>query len=118
MKPRFIDASLAGISIRDNEHGGCGPIRFSRLLTSSSFESRVDFVDHTILPAGSTIGRHQHIGNEEFYFVARGSPIIRVDDEEIRAVRGTVAIVRSGQSHELINDTDEDVEILVVQIPL
>lgn len=118
MKLWFVDGSRSGISVRMNEHDGCGPIRFSRLLSSSSFESRVDFVDHTIIPPGSTIGRHEHIGNEEFYFVARGAPLIRVDDQEVRAARGTVAIVRSGQSHELVNDTDEDVEILVVQIPL
>src|SRR5688500_14530906 len=93
----------------ENDHGGSGPILFRRLLASPDFAAAIDFVDFTIIPAGTVIGRHEHIGNEEIYFIAAGSPLIQVDGEERRLERGSIAVVHSGQCHQLVNDTDSSV---------
>jgi quercetin dioxygenase-like cupin family protein len=98
------------------EHGGSGPILFRRLLESTAFEAPVDFVDYTIIPPGTVIGRHQHVGNEEMYFVLAGRPLVTVESDAQRLATGSLSVVRNGQSHELINDTTEDVTILVVQV--
>jgi mannose-6-phosphate isomerase-like protein (cupin superfamily) len=103
---------------RSVEHGGCGEILFRRLATSREFQSGIDFIDLTRIPPGSCIGAHQHTGNEEIYFIAEGSPLVRVNGAEARLSRGSVSIVRHQEWHELINDTNEDVEILVVQVAL
>ena len=99
-----------------HDHGGVGEIHFRRLWTEQDFQAPIDFVDFTVIPPQSTIGRHAHRGNEEAYFVASGSPLVRIDDDVRRLSRGDIAVVRSGQSHELINDTPNDVEILVIQV--
>jgi mannose-6-phosphate isomerase-like protein (cupin superfamily) len=99
-----------------NDHGGHGPILFQRVLESSDFRSKIDFVDCTVIPPGSTIGRHEHHGNEEIYFIVSGTPLMRVSGQEARLQKGTLSIVRHGEWHELINDTNHDVEILVVQV--
>lgn len=101
---------------RSGEHGGCGTITFRRLLDTNSFQAPIDFVDFTIVPPGSSIGRHAHHGNEELYFVAAGTPLMRVSGRQHRVSPGTVAVVPNGGWHELINDTSENVEILVVQV--
>jgi oxalate decarboxylase/phosphoglucose isomerase-like protein (cupin superfamily) len=101
---------------RSAEHGGCGTILFRRLLDASAFAAPVDFVDFTIVPPGSSIGRHTHHGNEELYFVVSGTPLMRVSGTERRISSGTVAVVRNDGWHELINDTSGNVEILVVQV--
>jgi len=103
---------------RSGEHGGVGPIAFRRLLQADDFESKIDFIDTTIIPPQSTIGRHQHVGSEELYYIVRGTPRVCVEREERRLQQGDIAVVRSGQSHELINDTDSDVHIFVVQVSL
>ena len=100
----------------ERNHGGTGPIEFRRLLTQSDFETPIDFVDYTIIPPGSTIGVHEHNGNEEIYFVVSGKPRINVDGQERRVERGSIAVVRSGQMHRLVNDTDENVAIFVIQV--
>jgi quercetin dioxygenase-like cupin family protein len=41
---------------------------------------------------------------------------VRVDGFERRLQRGDVAVVRSGQWHELVNDTSSSVEIFVIQV--
>jgi mannose-6-phosphate isomerase-like protein (cupin superfamily) len=101
-----------------NDHGGIGCILFQRVLAGTDFQSAIDFVDYTVIPPGSTIGRHEHHGNEEIYFIASGSPLMRVDGEEARLQIGNLSVVRNGEWHELINDTDCDVEILVIQVGL
>lgn len=120
--PAHLQSFVAGIEStpirRSGEHGGVGSITFRRLLACDQFSSNVEFVDYTIVPPGSTIGRHMHDGNEELYYIASGSPLVNVNGEERRLQPHDVAVVRSGQWHELINDTADDVEIFVVQVRL
>ena len=113
---KFVPSSDVAPIRRVAEHGGSGPIMFRRLIDSGEFDTNVDFLDLTVIPAGSTIGRHEHHGNEELYFIVNGDPLVRVDGAERRLHRTDVAIVRSGGSHELINDSGRDVEIFVVQV--
>jgi mannose-6-phosphate isomerase-like protein (cupin superfamily) len=117
MKP-FSDVSEMPAIKREREHGGEGDIWFRRLLSSEEFQSKIDFVDFTIIPPGSSIGRHAHLANEEVYFVSSGSPVVKVQGEERRLTEGSVAVVRSGQCHELLNDTPQNVTIFVVQVSL
>ncbi|MDQ2839735.1 MAG: cupin domain-containing protein [Acidobacteriota bacterium] len=117
MKKFAFENSAFGAE-RRNEHGGTGAILFQRVLGGAEFQSPVDFIDYTHVLPGSAIGRHEHHGNEEVYFVASGNPLVRVDGEEARLQPGGFAIVRDGEWHELVNDTAEDVEILVIQIAI
>ncbi|HYK53047.1 MAG TPA: cupin domain-containing protein [Candidatus Eremiobacteraceae bacterium] len=103
---------------REREHDGFGPIVFRRMLSSDSFETNIDFVDVTTIPPGSVIGRHQHRGNEELYYIAAGDPLVRVDGDERRLHRGAIAVVHSEGWHELVNDTEQPVEIFVIQVHL
>jgi len=112
----FISPYEAPSAQRQEDHGGIGSITFRRLMTSADFLTKIDFVDFTLIGPGSTIGNHQHVGNEELYLVLSGTPLVRVNGEERRLTRSDIAVVRSGESHELINDSPDEVEILVVQV--
>jgi mannose-6-phosphate isomerase-like protein (cupin superfamily) len=111
----FTNVDLLPMEIREAEHSGSGPIGSRRLMDKEQFNSSFDFADFTIVPPGSSIGRHYHHGNEELYFVTGGEPRITVNGTVIRGKPGTLTIVRSGEWHELVNDTGADVTIFVVQ---
>jgi mannose-6-phosphate isomerase-like protein (cupin superfamily) len=113
---KFVTSNEVAPIHRAGEHGGSGPIVFRRLMASAEFETNIDFLDLTVIPPGSTIGRHEHSGNEELYFIVEGAPLMRVDGNERRLGPSDVTVVRSGGWHELINDTQDDVEIFVVQV--
>ncbi len=112
----FVDGDRA--IERREEHGGTGTILFQRILDGFEFQSAVDFIDYTHVLPGSSIGRHEHHGNEEIYFVAAGTPLMRVNGEERRLRRGSFAVVHDGEWHELLNDTSWNVEVLVIQVGL
>jgi mannose-6-phosphate isomerase-like protein (cupin superfamily) len=116
LQPSFVFVSDVEPILRSNEHGGSGPITFRRLLESEAFNAPVDFVDFTIVPPGSTIGRHHHSGSEEMYFITSGNPLMRVNGEEKRLTSGCVTVVHNNGWHELVNDTDSNVELLVIQV--
>jgi len=111
----FIDASQVPAQAREAEHGGTGPIAFRRLMQESQFASSIDFVYFTVIPAGSSIGKHLHQGSEELYFVISGAPLINVNGSERRVEPGSLSVVRSGEWHSLTNDSASSVTILVVQ---
>lgn len=112
----FVSLEDVRSQMVNGNHGGAGAIEFRRLLEQSEFEAPIDFVDYTIIPPGSAIGSHEHTGNEEIYFVVAGKPRIRIGTCERRLQRGSIAVVRSGQTHQLINDTDEPATIFVIQV--
>jgi oxalate decarboxylase/phosphoglucose isomerase-like protein (cupin superfamily) len=117
-RPNFADIDETAPIHRSGEHAGVGPILFRRIFSGSDFDAPIDFVDFTIIPAGSSIGSHRHHGNEELYFIVSGNPLITAQGETRRCNAGTLSIVRDGGWHELINDTDSEVRILVVQVHL
>jgi mannose-6-phosphate isomerase-like protein (cupin superfamily) len=112
----FVSIEEVNPQTLKGNHGGMGPIEFRRLLAQSDFETHIDFVDYTVIPPGSTIGLHEHNGNEEIYFIVTGKPRISVNGQERRLERGSIAVVRSGQTHQLVNDTNENVAIFVIQV--
>jgi mannose-6-phosphate isomerase-like protein (cupin superfamily) len=112
----FVSTLEVAPITREKEHGGIGPIEFRRMLSCDDFVTNIDFVDFTIIPPGSTIGRHTHDKNEELYFISAGSPLVRVDGGQRRANVGTIVVVRSGEWHELVNDTDQAASIFVIQV--
>jgi mannose-6-phosphate isomerase-like protein (cupin superfamily) len=114
--PAFVRSADVPATTRTGDHGGVGSISFRRLLDAAAFASAIDFVDVSVIPPGSAIGRHDHLQNEEVYFVFSGSPKVTIDGDTRRLSRGDISIVRSGQWHELVNDTAEPVEIFVVQV--
>src|SRR6266542_1483307 len=62
-------------------HGGDGTARYRSALDPSVFQSNWSYVDHLLLPAGATEGRHRHPGIEEVYYVLAGDGEARVNSE-------------------------------------
>lgn len=114
----FVTAEETGVEVLLGDHGGVGTLEFRRLMVAEEFSSAIEFVDYTLIPPGSTIGLHQHSGNEELYLIVSGVAVVTVEQEKRQLTRGSIGIVRSGQSHELKNDGESPVAMFVVQVSL
>lgn len=107
-------------------HGGEGTIKVRQLLGaepklpgvpgfSKDFESCMSFMHETTLPPGTSIGLHEHKGNEELYFVIEGRGEMTVDDETQIMEPGDVCLTKSGSSHALRNMKATDLKIIVLE---
>ncbi len=101
-----------------NAHQGKGAILFRRLWAKESFLTHWEFIDHCVLPPGTSIGYHQHNGIEEVYYLMSGSGRMTVNDVTTDVKAGDAIPCTLHDSHGLYNNSDKDVEILVIAVSI
>ena len=109
-----------------NCHDGVGTIFVRQLLGiepklpgvpgfPDDFNSTLRFMHETTLPVGTSIGLHDHVGNEELYFVLEGKGEMTVDGKTAIMEPGDVCLTKSGSKHTFRNIGDTDLKIIVLE---
>jgi mannose-6-phosphate isomerase-like protein (cupin superfamily) len=108
----FLTAKLEDLA---NCHDGEGVLKHISLYGSSDFKTKLEFLNYTILPSGTTIGIHQHGDNEELYIVLEGNGVMTVDGESRDVCAGDVIVNKPFGSHGIINNSNQDLKLLVFE---
>jgi len=101
---------------RQNSHGGSGKVGLYEIWEAADFNSSIDFIDRVVVPPASTIGFHRHGDNEEMYILLQGSGRMTIEHQEFAVSKGDMILNTAGGRHGLVNDSDEDIDILVIQV--
>ncbi len=99
-------------------NGGKDTVFYRRALGPGAFASNWAFVDHLLVPAGSTVGRHFHSGVDEVCFVIKGKGKVRVNDEWADIAYGDAVPVKAGEIHSLESTDTDPLEMIVYGIAL
>lgn len=104
-------------------HGGDGTIQVRQVLGDlpgsglpgfpKDFETPVNFVHIVTLPAGSSIGYHEHANNEEIYYVIKGQATMVCDGETMLMKEGSIFLIKKGSGHAFENRSDQEVVAFV-----
>jgi len=94
-------------------HRGKGTLGFRRLWANDSFKTPWYFVDHCLLPPGTSIGYHQHGDIEEIYYIVKGSGLSTVNGRTFAVKAGDAIPCRLMDSHGIYNNSNGELEILV-----
>ncbi|AEE96996.1 cupin domain-containing protein [Mahella australiensis] len=70
-----------------------------------------------LLKPGETLGKHYHNHVEETFYFMKGIPVINVNDVEYHVKEGDAFRVEPGDTHDIINDTDESVKLVFIKYP-
>jgi oxalate decarboxylase/phosphoglucose isomerase-like protein (cupin superfamily) len=73
------------------------------------------FVHLTTIPKGSSVGKHYHKGNEEFYLVIKGKGEMIINDGTYIVETGSIGLVKDGAAHGMKNIGDDDLVMVVVE---
>lgn len=69
------------------------------------------------VPAGAKEKRHVHSAACQFFFILSGSAVIEIDGERVGLAAGQGVEVPPGVPHQFMNESQEDVNFLVVSHP-
>ena len=102
--------------IQHSAHGGIGSVELYEIWAKSDFVSNCDFIDRQIIPSQSTVGYHKHGNNEEMYIILEGSGTMTIDNQEVKVKKGDMIKNKPFGEHGLINDSDSDIDLLIIQL--
>jgi mannose-6-phosphate isomerase-like protein (cupin superfamily) len=96
--------------------GGEGTAQYRRALEPTVFRTNWSYVDHLVLPPGSSEGRNRHIGVEEVYYVMSGNGEVEVNGETAAIHNGDAVPVRLREVHSFRNNGAADLELMIIGI--
>lgn len=99
----------------ETSHDGVGSVDVQHVFEGDDFRGGWDHALRVVMPAGTSIGVHEHGQNEEMYIILGGSGLMTTDGEQQRVGVGDMILNRPGGAHGLVNDTDSEIELLIIQ---
>ena len=97
-----------------NRFGGKGEIELYPVLNEEDLMGKGEVMLRMVLPPGSSIGYHQHLGNFEVYYILSGEGIFQDQEEEKPIQAGEAGLIRPGQYHGLVNTGSRDMVVVAL----
>lgn len=96
----------------ENARGGRGPIVSKDIFLGDDFGSSISHLIFVTIPRGSSVGFHEHSGDEEIYFILEGHGRVRDDDKEYDVGPYDTVLTNSGHRHGIENTGHQDLKLL------
>jgi len=98
-----------------NSHGGEGTIEIQKVFRREDLKGVWDFALRVIMPPNSSMGLHRHTDEEEMYIMLKGQGIMTIDGKKQPVVEGDMILNRPFGEHGLLNNSDKELELLIIQ---
>jgi len=103
------------LTIRHEIRGGKGDAYMYSVMDADEMMGHATMFSRIVLPVGSSIGWHQHVGNMEPYYILKGTGLFTEPDGSKTPVKaGDVCLIACGESHAIENTGDEPLEFMAI----
>ncbi len=94
--------------------GGKGVMYRDKLLLGDRLGGTTTTVSRIVLEPGTSLGYHQHVGDNEMYYILEGNARYTENDIEYNLVPGDMAFCEEGSFHGIVNSGDEIMSFMAV----
>jgi len=111
----IVDRASMKKEVRPEMRGGAGEVHITHLADGGSIINGRLLAELT-LPAGASIGEHEHNGETEYYIILEGEGLVIDNGQDMPVKAGEVVVTGDGSSHSILNTGTTDLKMIAVII--
>jgi quercetin dioxygenase-like cupin family protein len=112
----YISGSGKIKDVKAQLRGGEGNTVFEKFFPDSKLPKSYKVFAEIVLEPGCSVGRHEHHGESEVFYVLSGTGEIDVNGDIRQVKPGDVAVCHNGSYHSAKNTSDKELRILAIVV--
>ncbi|MDO8686300.1 MAG: cupin domain-containing protein [Clostridiales bacterium] len=102
------------VDVKEKMRGGEGTVNIKHIFLKDEMRGKVRLTGHIVLEPGSSIGLHEHVDEEELYYIIRGKGTVTDNGVTTEVAVGDAVLTGGGASHTIINNSTEPLEFIAI----
>lgn len=102
------------VEVRKEMRGGKGEVEIKHIFRKDELTGKCRLLARITLAPGSSIGLHEHIDEEEVFYIIRGRGQVVDNGTTVEVSAGDAVLTGGGKSHSIENIGDEPLELMAV----